>query len=82
MKANHQGGSILVSANLISPCQTKLCCVFSSKVLTSSYGEQPKALSIACIDKGIFKTPLVNNSKGSIPQLTMDFIWQHGASSS
>lgn len=50
MKASHWGGSFLICTNLIVPCSvTNLCSAFSTRVLLSSSGGQPRAMAISCI---------------------------------
>lgn len=50
MKANRQRGSFQVSSSLFSLCLILKCvCVFSNRVLSSSYDGQPRAMVTVCV---------------------------------
>jgi hypothetical protein len=50
MKAIQEGRRFSVSSILISPCLIeKVCSVFSNRLLTYSYSEQPREMAVACV---------------------------------
>lgn len=47
VKTNQQKQSLLLSSRLVNLCSTtKVCGIFGSSVLSSSYGEQPRSMAI------------------------------------
>ena len=64
MRAILQGGGFQVSSSSIAPNPlSKVCPVFSNRVLPSGSGKQSRVLAIACVIWGVSWTTLANNSK-------------------
>lgn len=66
------------SSSLILPCSvTKVYDIFSIRDLISSSSGKPNVMVIACTDLAISEIPMINNSKGSIPYLELDFLFDN-----
>lgn len=66
----------MVSTSLVIPCSlTKVCGVFSSRDLPSSYGQQPRTMTIS-YQCGVSEMPLMNNSRGGVPK-ALGFLFEN-----
>lgn len=78
MKSSQQGASFLLSSTLDFLCpSTKVCIVFSSSVLSFSFGEQPSGVARTCIGLGTSRALLASISFSCVPHLALEFLFSN-----
>lgn len=72
------GGSYVTFCTIPPSSMSRVCSIFSDRVLPLSPGKKPRVRTMACIILGVSWTSPINNSLGSFPCLVLSVLLDCG----